>query len=165
MGWRVEGEIPNRPRLVIIAAPHTSNWDFVIGMAAKHALGLQALWLGKHTLFRPPLGWFMRALGGMPVDRSTSHDVVSGIVEEFSRREKFVIGLAPEGTRKRIARWRTGFYHIAHATHAPIVPVAFNWEVRAVQIGAPFETTGDLEKDLAELQGRFAGVRGRRAKS
>ena len=146
---------------MIIAAPHTTNWDFVVGIAAKLALGLQALWLGKHTLFTPPLGILMRALGGMPVDRSTSHDVVSGIIEEFGRREKIVLALAPEGTRKKVARWRTGFYHVAHATGAPIVPVALNWGARAVQIGAPFTTTGDVDRDIAALQQRFEGVRGR----
>lgn len=162
MGWRIEGEIPNRSKMVLIAAPHTSNWDFIVGIAAKLALELQVLWLGKHTLFVPPLGTLLRALGGIPVDRSTSNDVVGGIVEEFSRREKLVIGIAPEGTRKRVERWRTGFYHIAHTAHAPIVPVALNWGARAVQIGAPFDTTGDVDRDLAELQRRFAGVRGRR---
>lgn len=165
MGWRVEGEFPNLPKLVLIAAPHTTDWDFVVSIALKLALGLQVLWLGKHTLFGFPFGPIMRGLGGMPVDRSTSNDVVNEIVDEFARRERLVLGLAPEGTRKRVERWRTGFYHIAHATHTPIVPVALNWGVRAIQIGAPFRTTGDLEKDLQELQGRFAGVRGRRPKS
>jgi 1-acyl-sn-glycerol-3-phosphate acyltransferase len=157
--------MPNRAKLVLIAAPHTSNWDFVAGIAAKLALGLDVQWLGKHTLFRPPLGSLLRTLGGLPVNRSTSNDVVSGIVEEFSRREKMVLAIAPEGTRKRVQRWRTGFYHIARAAGTPIVPIALNWGARAIQIGAPFETTGDVDKDLAELQGRFAGVRGRRQKS
>jgi 1-acyl-sn-glycerol-3-phosphate acyltransferase len=161
----VEGEIPNHRKLVIIAAPHTTNWDFVVGIAAKLALGLQALWLGKHTLFIPPFGFLMRALGGMPVDRSTSHDVVSGIVEEFGRREKIVLALAPEGTRRKVSRWRTGFYHVAHATGTPIVPVALNWGAHAVQIGAPFITTGDVDRDIAALQQRFEGVRGLRSRS
>jgi len=162
MGWRVEGDIPNHRKLVIIAAPHTTNWDFVVGIAAKLALNLQALWLGKDSLFKGPLGWLMRALGGVPVDRSTSNDVVSGIVEEFGRREKFVLALAPEGTRKKVDRWRTGFYHVAHATHTPIVPVALNWGARAVQIMPAFVTTGDVDRDIAELQSRFANVRGLR---
>ena len=161
----MDGEIPNYPKLVLIAAPHTTNWDFVVGIAAKLGLGLQVLWLGKHTLFRPPFGALMRALGGMPVDRSTSNDVVSGIVAEFGRRDKLVLGLAPEGTRKRVDRWRTGFYHIAHGAGVPIVTVAFNFGEHAIQIGAPFETSGDMDRDLAELHARFAGVIGRRLKS
>jgi 1-acyl-sn-glycerol-3-phosphate acyltransferase len=163
MGWRVEGDMPNHRKLVIIAAPHTTNWDFIVAIAAKLALGLQALWLGKHTLFKGPLGWLMRSLGGVPVNRSASHDVVSGIVEEFGKRDKFVLALAPEGTRKKVARWRTGFYHVAHATHTVIVPVAFNWGVKTVQIMPAFTTTGDVDRDIAELQSRFANVRGRRA--
>jgi 1-acyl-sn-glycerol-3-phosphate acyltransferase len=161
MGWNVEGEIPNIPKLVIIAAPHTSNWDFVVGVAAKLALGLDVMWLGKDTLFRGPLGAMMRRLGGRPVDRDASHDVVSDMVGEFARRERLILALAPEGTRKRVERWRTGFYHIAHAARVPIVPVALNFGARAIQIGAPYTTTGNADADIAALRQRYAGVRGR----
>ena len=164
MRWRVEGQIPNTPKLVIIAAPHTSNWDFVVGIAAKLALGLRVLFLGKNTLFVFPLGPLMRALGGRPIDRFASHDVVNDMVSEFARRDRLILALAPEGTRKSVARWRTGFYHIAHGAKVPILPVALNFGERSIQIGAPFMTTGNIEDDLRELQGRFAGVRGKRAK-
>lgn len=162
MGWRVTGEIPNIPKLVLIAAPHTSNWDFVVGVAAKLALRLEVMWLGKDTLFRWPLGGIMRRLGGRPVDRSASHDVVKDVVREFERRERLVLALAPEGTRKRVERWRTGFYHIAHAARVPIVPVALNFGEKEIQIGPMFTTTGDVDADIRALQQRFAGVRGRR---
>jgi 1-acyl-sn-glycerol-3-phosphate acyltransferase len=165
MRWRIEGNVPDRPKLVIIAAPHTTNWDFVVGIAAKLALRLEILWLGKHTLFRFPLGPLMRGLGGMPVVRSSSHDVVSGIVEEFARRDRMILALAPEGTRKRVERWRTGFYHIAHGARIPIVPVALNWGARAIQIGPPFETSGNIESDLEQLQRRFSGVQGLKPKA
>lgn len=165
MGWRIEGVIPDVPKFVIIVAPHTSNWDFVIGVAAKLALGLRVLFLGKDTLFRFPLGIFMRALGGIPVDRDSSHDVVSYVVTQFARRERLILGLAPEGTRKRVERWRTGFYHIAHGAGVPILPVALDWGSHVVRIGAPFTTTGDADADVRALQGRFAGVNGRRPKS
>ena len=164
MGWRVEGEVPNIPKLVLIAAPHTSNWDFVVGISGKVALGLRVVFLGKDSLFRFPLGPLMRAWGGIPVDRSASHDVVSGMVDEFARRDRLVLAVAPEGTRKRVERWRTGFYHIAHGARVPIVPVALNFGERAIQIGAPFATTGDLEADLRRLQQIFSGVRGKRPK-
>jgi len=164
LGWRVEGELPNLPKFVVIAAPHTSNWDFVIGIAAKVALGLSVVFLGKETLFRFPLGTLMRNWGGVPVDRSASHDVVSSIVDEFSRRDRMVLALAPEGTRKHVERWRTGFYHIAHAARVPIVPVALNFGEHAIQIGSPFMTSGNLERDLVELLQRFSGVRGLRPK-
>jgi 1-acyl-sn-glycerol-3-phosphate acyltransferase len=162
MGWRVEGAIPDTPKLVIIAAPHTTNWDFVVGIAAKLALRLKVMWLGKDSLFRGPLGAVMRALGGVPVDRSSPNAVVSQMVHHFARHERLIVALAPEGTRKRVERWRTGFYHIAHGARVPILPVALNWGARAVQIGEPFVTTGDLEADVAELRRRFAHVRGRR---
>jgi 1-acyl-sn-glycerol-3-phosphate acyltransferase len=151
--------------MVLIAAPHSSNWDFIVGVAAKLGMRLRVSFLGKHALFRFPLGILMRRLGGIPVDRSTSNDVVSSIVEEFRRRDRMLLAVAPEGTRKRVVRWRTGFYHIAHGAGVPIVPVAFNWRERAIQIGAPFTTSGDVDRDIRTLQQRFAGVRGRGDKS
>ena len=161
MRWDVTGTIPDRPKLVIIAAPHTSNWDFVVAIAARLAMGIDVRWLGKHTLFKGPFGAAMRALGGLPVDRSSSHDVVGQMVDRFARADRLIVGIAPEGTRKRVERWRTGFYHIAHGAGVPIVPVALNFAARAIQIGEPFTTSGDVEKDIAALQQRFVGVRGR----
>jgi 1-acyl-sn-glycerol-3-phosphate acyltransferase len=160
--WRIRGNVPDRPKLVIIVAPHTSNWDFVVGVAAKFALGLRVLWLGKHTLFRFPLGVLMRALGGMPVDRSASQHVVDRVADEFGRRERLVLAITPEGTRKRVERWRTGFYHIASRARVPIVTVALNWGDRSVDIGDVFIPTGDVEGDIQLLQGQFANVKGRR---
>lgn len=165
LGWRIAGDVPELPKFVIIGAPHTSNWDFVIAIAAKLALQLDVLWLGKDTLFRRPFGALMRALGGMPVDRGASHNVVAAIVHEFATRDRLVLGLAPEGTRRRVARWRTGFYHIAHRAGVPIVPVALDWGSRTLAIGAPVGTTGDAERDIATLRARFAGVRGRRERA
>ena len=162
--WRIDGEIPNLPKFVLIVAPHTSNWDFVIGIAARSALGIRVLFLGKDSLFRFPFGTAMRALGGVPVDRSASHDVVHAIVAEFTRRDRMILGVAPEGTRKRVERWRTGFYHIARGAGVPILPVALNYGARAVQIGALFTTTGDRDRDVAELRQRFAGVNGKKPK-
>lgn len=161
LGWTFAGDLPNLPKFVIIVAPHTSNWDFPVGAAAKLALRLRARFLGKDTLFRFPLGILMRGLGGIPVDRSQSNDVVNQIVREFERQERMVLAVAPEGTRKRVERWRTGFYHIAHGAGVPILPVAFDWQRRIIVIGTPFTTTGDAERDLSDLQRFYAGVPGR----
>ena len=161
IGWRIEGAIPNLPQFVIIVAPHTSNWDFVIGVAAKLALGLQALWLGKDTIFQFPLGILMRGLGGMPVDRSRPNDVVNQVADRFTRQRQMVLALAPEGTRRQVERWRTGFYHIAHTAGVPIVPVALDWSRRAIKIMTPFATTDDVESDVARLRKLFEGMRGR----
>jgi len=156
--------MPNLRKFVLIVAPHTSNWDFPVGMSAKLALGLSAIWLGKHTLFRFGFGIILRALGGIPVDRSAKNDVVQQVSGEFAKRGQLVLALAPEGTRKRVERWRTGFYHIAHAARVPIVPVALDWELRAIRILAPFVTTGDVEGDIAKLRQLFEGLKGRRPK-
>jgi len=161
LGFRVEGDLPNLPKFVIIAAPHTSNWDFPVGLAAKLALGLGAVWIGKHTIFWGPFAPILRAVGGIPVDRSASSDVVGQIVAEFARRPQMVFALAPEGTRKKVERWKTGFYHVARGANVPIVPVALDFGSRAVRILPPFTTTGNVESDIAELRRLFEGVKGR----
>lgn len=161
LGWTIEGEFPNLRKFVIIVAPHTSNWDFPVGVAAKLALGLRARFLGKDSLFRFPLGILMRGLGGIPVDRSRPNDVVGNIVREFAAQERLVLVVAPEGTRKRVERWRTGFYHIAHGARVPILPVAFDWARHTIVVGAVFGTTGDVERDVTDLQSLYDGVRGR----
>ncbi|HVA58314.1 MAG: 1-acyl-sn-glycerol-3-phosphate acyltransferase [Gemmatimonadaceae bacterium] len=162
LGWRIEGTLPNVAKAVVIVAPHTSNWDFVIGIAAKFALGLRAAWLGKNTLFRGPLGPVMRWLGGIPVDRSKPHDVVAQTVARFAGSERLVLGISPEGTRKAVARWRMGFYHIACGAAVPIVPVAFDWSRHALVIGPPLVPSDDPDADLAALAACFAPARGRR---
>lgn len=162
LGWRIRGNVPNRRKLVLIVAPHTSNWDLVVCVAAKMALGLHVSWLGKHTLFSFPLGILMRALGGMPVNRSESHNVVRQVADEVGRRERFVLAIAPEGTRSAVERWRTGFYHIAREAQVPIATVALNWREHIVDVGDVFKPTGDLDRDMTELRARFAGLNGRR---
>ncbi|HYC51383.1 MAG TPA: lysophospholipid acyltransferase family protein [Gemmatimonadaceae bacterium] len=156
--WRVDGEVPDIPKMVMIAAPHSSNWDFIVGVAAKLGMRLRVKFLAKDSLFRFPLGFLMRGLGGIPIDRSASNAVVTSTITEFQRRAQLILVIAPEGTRKQVSRWRTGFYHIAHGAGVPIVTAAFNWGERAIQIGAPFYTTGDVEADLRALQERFSGV-------
>lgn len=161
MGWRITGDIPDLPKMVLIVAPHSSNWDFIIGVAAKLALRLRVRYLGKDTLFRFPLGIVMRRLGGIPVDRSSSNAVVESSVREFEGRRQMILAIAPEGTRTRVERWRTGFYHIAAAARVPILPVALDWGTRRIQIGELFQPTGDLEHDLPELRERFRSARRR----
>jgi len=161
LGFRFEGELPNLRKFVIIAAPHTSNWDFVVAMGAKLSLGLFASWLAKDTLFWFPFGAWLRALGGIPVDRRSPNDVVAQMAAEFGRRDRLVLGIAPEGTRRHVERWKTGFWHVAHAAGVPIVPVALDWERRTVRILAPFTTSGDTARDIEALRSLYRGVRGR----
>ena len=159
-GWRIEGAVPDRPKLVAIVAPHTSNWDFVLGIAAVFALGLRVRFLGKHTLFDPPLGWLMRWLGGTPVIRESPQGAVAQAVAMIDAEPAVVLGLAPAGTRTRETPWRSGFYHIAHAARTPILPVAFDGAHRAIRLFAPFVTSGDYEADLPRLMALYEGVRG-----
>lgn len=160
-GWRFEGEWPDVPKLVVIVAPHTSNWDFPVGLAAKWALGLRAHWWGKDTLFLPPLGWFMRANGGIPVDRKNSSKVVGKTIEGFATHAQFVLALAPEGTRKKVAQWRSGFWHVAKGAGVPICCVAFDWPRKVIRIGPTVMPDEDDPADgIARIRSYYADVRG-----
>jgi 1-acyl-sn-glycerol-3-phosphate acyltransferase len=161
-GWRVEGELPDRAKLVAIVAPHTSNWDFVVGILVVFALGLRVRFLGKHTLFRPPLGWLMRWLGGTPVVRDTPQGAVTDAADMIARGDRVLLGIAPEGTRTRGKPWRSGFYNIALAARVPILPAAFDYPAKALRLFPLFEPTGDYAADLARLQALYAEVRGLR---
>jgi 1-acyl-sn-glycerol-3-phosphate acyltransferase len=161
LGWRIEGDIADHPRMVAIVAPHTSNWDFPVGVLARYALRLDASWLGKHTLFRPPFGWIMRRWGGIPVDRSSPHDVVAQTIESFSSRPRVFLVITPEGTRKQVSRWKSGFWHIAKGAGVPIQPIAFDWGARVVRILPAFMPREHADEDIAELQSMYAGMRGR----
>jgi 1-acyl-sn-glycerol-3-phosphate acyltransferase len=160
-GWRFEGQMPNLPKFVCIVAPHTSNWDFPIGLCAKWALGFDSHWWGKHTLFRPPVGWFMRANGGIPVERHAKNNVVDATIAAFNANARFALTLAPEGTRRKVREWRTGFWHVAKGAGVPICCVAFDWERRVVRLGP---TTDAHEDDpaagIARIRRLYDDVRG-----
>lgn len=160
-GWAFRGHLPDLARFVIIVAPHTSSWDFVIGVAAKLALGLRIGYLGKHTLFRPPLGWLMRALGGIPVHRRTSTETVQQVVDRFATERQMVLALSPEGTRRKVERWRSGFWHIAHGAGVPIVPVGLDFPTRTIRIGEPVPPGDDLDVAVAGLKAWYRGIEGR----
>ena len=161
-GWRVEGEFPDRAKLLAIVAPHTSNWDFPLGIAAVYALGLRVRFLAKHTLFNPWIGWLMRWFGGLPVIREAPQGAVAQVVEVLAREPAIFLAVTPAGTRTRGAPWRSGFYHMAHAAGVPILPIAFDAGRRAIRLLPPFETSGDYEADLPRLLAHFEGVRGLR---
>jgi 1-acyl-sn-glycerol-3-phosphate acyltransferase len=161
-GWRIEGELPNVPKCVIIVAPHTSNWDFVVGIAALFALSLRASYLAKHTLFRGPLGALLRATGGMPVDRDAPLGVVERAIELVRGSERIFLAIAPEGTRTRVDSWKSGYYRVAAGAGVPIVPVAFDYASKAVRLLPPFQPSGDYERDEAALRALFAARMARR---
>jgi 1-acyl-sn-glycerol-3-phosphate acyltransferase len=157
-GWRFEGAFPDLPKAVVIVAPHTSNWDFAVGLAAKFALGLRSRWVGKHTLFRWPVGGLLRRLGGMPVDRSAPQDLVQQVIHDFATSERMLFTLAPEGTRKRVPQWKSGYWRIAREAGVPIVLVGFDFAGRRIVIRDPLWPTDSLEQDEAELRRRVTGI-------
>jgi 1-acyl-sn-glycerol-3-phosphate acyltransferase len=153
--WRVGGAVPDVAKCVLVAAPHTSNWDFVVGIAAKLALGLHVHWLGKHTLFRRPFGGLLRRLGGIPVDREAAEGLVGTAVAWFERERRLFLGVTPEGTRRRVERWKSGFHRIALGAGVPILPVRLDWSGRTVELLPLFTPTPDYEVDLEALQSLF----------
>jgi 1-acyl-sn-glycerol-3-phosphate acyltransferase len=162
-GWSFPGSIPDVPKAVIIVAPHTSNWDFVIGAAAMLAMDLEARFFGKHTLFKGPLGVFMRFLGGIPVDRTRGGEgVVEELVARFESADQLILALAPEGTRSTVEHWKTGFHRIALAADVPIVATVLDWGRHEIRFREPFRATDDVEADIEQLQLFFADSRGRR---
>ena len=160
-GWRLTGSFPDLPKLVVIAAPHSSNWDGIWGFAAKLALGLEIRVLGKAQLFRWPLAPLVRRLGVIPIDRSAPQGTVGQAVALIGNSERIWYALAPEGTRRRVERWKTGFWKIAHEAQVPILPAYFHYPERTIGIGEPFRTTGDMEADLAALRAWYRPWQGR----
>lgn len=154
-GWRFEGDFPDLPQFVVIVAPHTSNWDFVIGVMAMFAVGLRGTFLGKDSLFRWPLSVVMRWLGGVPVDRFAPHHVVEQTTAMFRVRRPLVLALSPEGTRKKLREWRTGFWYVASGAGVPIVPVAFDYSRKVFRVFAPVVPGESLERDFERLHALF----------
>ena len=153
LGFTFTGAPPDVDRCVMIVAPHTSNWDFPLALCGMFALRLRASWLGKHTIFVGPLGALWRWMGGVPVDRSRPDGVVEAAVERL--RTPATLGLAPEGTRKAVPRFKSGFLRIAVAAGVPIAPVALDWGRRELRFLPLYWPTGDTERDLDHLQGLF----------
>jgi len=161
MGWRVVGEIPSHERILIIGAPHTSNWDFVLAMAAILALNLKLRWLGKHTIFKPGVRWFMDWLGGIPVNRGQPESIVDNVARLVEQDKGIVIGLAPEGTRKKVEKWKTGFLRIAEAIDCKIFLVGLDFPSKRIVLDQLFQPTGDYDADIATLQAFYRRYQGK----
>lgn len=160
-GWRFAGSVPNLPKMVLIGAPHTSNWDFVLAIVALFALQVRVYWLGKHTFVNSPLKPLLRWLGGVAVDRRAAHGVVGQTVDEMQQREQFLLGLAPEGTRSLVYRWKLGFFFIAQTADVPIVPVALDYGRKTIDIGEPIWPEVGETAVLAQLRTFYKGVQGK----
>ena len=161
-GWRMAGEFPDIPRLVLVGAPHSSNWDGIWGFAAKLALGLDIKILGKRELFWWPLAPLLRRLGVIAVDRASPGGVVEQVAAMINARDRFWFGLAPEGTRRHVERWKTGFWKIARAADVPVLPAYFDYPERVIGIGPPFRLGDDMAADIARIQRWYAPWRGKK---
>lgn len=159
-GWKVVGQTPALPRYVLIAAPHTSNWDFLLMLLAMLQLDVDAHWMGKHTLFARPFGALMLWLGGIPINRSQASNTATQIIERFSTTDELVVLITPEGTRSQVERWKTGFYHIAVGAQVPIVLGYVDAANKTLGLGPLFRPSGDLQQDLPLIQAFYADKTG-----
>lgn len=160
-GWHVEGGVPDVRKAVVVAAPHTSNWDLPFTLAVAWTLGIKIRWVGKHTLFRAPFGGLMRALGGVSVDRRGRHDAVTAIAEIVRAADELLLVIPPEGTRGKADRWKTGFYYIALAADVPIVLGFLDYGRKCGGLGTVFRPTGVLEDDVAAIRAFYGSIRGK----
>lgn len=147
-GWKIEGERPTHARFVLIAAPHTSNWDFPYMLAYAAVFDIKVSWLAKHSLFFPPVGWILRALGGIPVVRHRNSNVVGQMIEAFNDTKELALVVPTEGTRARAEYWKSGFYHIANGAGVPIVPSYLDFKHRCGGFGPALTPSGDLTADM-----------------
>ncbi len=155
-GWRLEGELPPASRYVAIGAPHTSNWDFMLMLAVVLEYGLEFVWMGKNTLFRGPTAALFRWLGGIPIDRSRPGGMVEQAIAAFDERRHLVMVITPEGTRKQVARWKRGFYHVARGAGVPILLAYVDHGRKVAGLGPLFTPTDDVEADMAAIQAFYA---------
>jgi 1-acyl-sn-glycerol-3-phosphate acyltransferase len=162
MGWRVEGQMPNLGKFVIAVAPHTSNWDFVVGVATMFALDLRLSFIGKHTLFAGPFAPILRWMGGVPVDRSSRHGVVGESVRAFAEVDRRVLAIAPQGTRKPVPHFKSGFLHIARGARVPILLASLDYGAKTVRLGPLVDPGEDIEGERVRIEAFFSKVRGKR---
>lgn len=159
-GWSIEGKLPDIPKFVLIGAPHTSNWDAILFLAVIFSLRANVHVMAKAEAFRFPVAWLFRYCGGIPVDRKKSTGMVDQMVRIFNESEKFVLTIAPEGTRHQVVEWKRGFYYIAKGAGIPIVMAVVDGRHKTVRIGQVFHPTDDIEADMRTIQGYFAGASG-----
>lgn len=162
-GWRIQDDRPaDLDRYIVVVAPHTSNWDFFVGLCVRSLARMgDVKYLAKRSLFKPPLGWIFRALGGYPVDRSKHNNLVDAVVAMFDRGEIKRIGITPEGTRRYQPNWKTGFHHMATKAGVPIILATFDYPAKLAILSAPFPLTDDPEADIARMKDWFRPHKGK----
>ena len=152
IGWKLEGNLPNRSKLVLVALPHSSNFDFILALSVIWGWGLKLNYMGKHTLFKFPHGFFFRAVGGIPVDRRSPQGLIEKMTSEFNTRSSLMLGIAPEGTRNSDGTLKAGFARIAMAALAPVVPVIVNYKTKTLTLGTPITDLSSVESIIAAVK-------------
>ena len=160
-GWRIEGELPDLPKFVLVGAPHTSNWDYFLTVLTIGDLQADLHYVIKNSMIEGPFGRVISGLGGISLDRNTTEGFVGKMVSEFNRHEKYILAIMPTGTRSATREWRSGFYYIARDANVPVVLVTFDYGNKVMRLGPTIELTGDYESDLAHIQSFYEGVQGK----
>lgn len=160
-GWRLLGEFPNLPKLIVIGAPHSSYWDGVWGLLMKVAIGVDVNIMIKREVLQSPLGLILRPIGLIAIDRGAATDVVSQMTTRFARKPSMWLGITPEGTRKPVTLWKTGFLRIAYAANVPVLPVFFDYPSKTFTLGEPFYPSSNLEADMIAIRALFRGYHGK----
>jgi len=161
IGWKVIGEVPKSPKYVMVGYPHTSNWDVPIGLLIYTALGVRLHWVGKHTLFKKPIGWVMRLLGGIPVNREKTKNFVQQVIDIFNESKELNLTVSPEGTRSTGKFWRTGFYYIAQGAGVPIATGFLDYSNKTGGFGPLVEPSGDIKADFNIFKNFYSNIKGK----
>ena len=160
-GWKMEGKKPPARKYVLIAAPHTSNWDFIYTIALAFSFNIKVYWMGKSGLFKGPMGPWMRFMGGIPVYRDKANGLVQQVADRFNSHSELVVAIPPEGTRGKVGQWKSGFYHVANTAGVPIALGFLDFRNKTGGFGPMFSPTGDFEKDLAKIQAFYKDITGK----
>lgn len=163
-GWRIEGEVPDVPKTILVGAPHTSNYDLFLALLTAMSLGVDMRYVIKHTVVSNPFGPLLRWTGAIGVNRGTTKDFVQTMVEIFNEHDKFMLAIMPEGTRTKVPGWRSGFYYMAYLADVPLTLIIFDYGRKVMGIGPTLHPTGDYEADLPRIQAYYTGIRGRHGK-
>ncbi|MFT4939375.1 MAG: 1-acyl-sn-glycerol-3-phosphate acyltransferase [Paraglaciecola sp.] len=158
MGWQFSGTFPDQPKMILVIAPHTSNWDFVLGLGVAFSLRLKISFFGKHNIFIPPFDGLLKRCGGIPVERTSAHGVVEQMSNQMRDADKMILCLSPEGTRSRIEKWKTGFLHIAQKADVPVFLVAFDYKKKHIEFGPVHKISDDIPLELNKIYRHYSSV-------
>ncbi len=157
-GWQVVGQFPKEKKFILIVAPHTSNWDFIVAMLVMLALNINVRFMGKKSIFIGPFKWLLESLGGVAIDRQHPHGIVGQMVSLFNNSEKMILGLAPEGTRSKTVEWKKGFLYIANQANVPVIPISLDFAKKEVEILPQHQVCHDIDKSLTQIKSLYSQV-------